>query len=100
MLKRDDASAAPRGTGPARRVPRGGAPRSWMKKVVLGAVGVTGAMLGVRALGVREVLRRVSKVFDHCASLGHCSCDDAVSGCEGEHEAQEIQGGIGSDVDR
>jgi len=95
MLKRDDASAAPRGTGPARRVPRGGAPRTWMRKVVLGGVGVTGAMLGVR-----EVLRRVSKVFDHCASLGHCSCDDAVSGCEGEHEAQEIQGGIGSDVDR
>jgi len=55
-----------------------GAPRTWMKKVVLGAVGVTGAMLGVR-----EVLRRVSKVFDHCASLGHCSCDDVVSGCEG-----------------
>ena len=95
MLKRDDASAAPRGTGPARRVPRGGAPRTWMKKVVLGAVGVTGAMLGVR-----EVLRRVSKVFDHCASLGHCSCDDVVSGCKGEHEAQEFQGGIGSDVDR
>ena len=95
MLKRDDASAAPRATGPARRIPRGWSSRPWMKKVLLAAVGVTGAVLGVR-----EVLRRAGKVCDHCASFEHCSCGNAVGGCEGEHEAEEFQGGVVSDVDR
>ncbi len=95
MLKRDDASAAPRATGPAGRPLTGGSSRPWMKKAVLGAIGMTGAVLGVRA-----VLRRAGQVYDHCSSLEQCSCDHAVGGCDGEHKAQGFQGGVVSDVDR
>jgi hypothetical protein len=95
MLKRDDVSAATGATGPVGRVPTGRARRPWMTKAVLAAVGVIGAMLGVRG-----ALHRAGQVYDHCASPGHCSCDNAVGGCEGAHKAQELQGGVVSNVDR